>query len=30
VVYNDFTTQKRTPKMSAKWYSKVIGQNRLV
>ncbi len=30
VVYNDFTTQQRTPKMSAKWYSDVIGRNRLV
>jgi beta-glucosidase len=30
VVYNDFTTQKRTPKMSARWYSRVIAGNRLV
>ncbi len=30
VVYCDFKTQKRTPKLSAKWYSKVITENRLV
>ena len=30
VVYNDFKTQKRTPKMSARWYSRVIGGNRVV
>ena len=30
IVYNDFATQKRTPKMSAKWYSRVIGGNRLL
>jgi len=30
IVYNDFKTQKRTPKMSARWYSQVIGGNRLV
>ena len=30
IVYNDFATQRRTPKMSAKWYSRVIGGNRLL
>jgi beta-glucosidase len=30
IVYNDFKTQERTPKMSARWYSRVIGGNRLV
>jgi beta-glucosidase len=30
IVYNDFKTQKRTPKMSALWYSRVISENRLV
>ncbi len=30
VVYCDFKTQKRTPKLSAKWYSKVIAENRIV
>jgi beta-glucosidase len=30
IVYNDFATQKRTPKLSARWYSQVIGANRLV
>lgn len=30
IVHNDFATQKRTPKMSAKWYAEVIRQNRLV
>jgi beta-glucosidase len=30
IVYNDFVTQRRTPKMSARWYSRVIGANRLV
>ncbi len=24
IVYNDFATQRRTPKLSARWYSKVI------
>lgn len=30
VVYCDFKTQKRTPKFSAKWFSKVMAENRLV
>lgn len=30
IVYNDFKTQKRTPKLSAHWYSKVMAENRLV
>ena len=30
VVYCDFKTQKRTPKLSAKWYREVITQNRLL
>jgi beta-glucosidase len=30
VVHCDFKTQKRTPKLSAKWYSKVIAENRIV
>lgn len=30
VVHCDFKTQKRTPKLSAKWFSKVIAENRLV
>ena len=30
IVYNDFATQRRTPKMSARWYSRVIVGNRLV
>jgi len=30
IVYNDFATQRRTPKLSARWYSKVIKQNALV
>lgn len=30
VVYCDFKTQKRTPKLSARWYSRVIAENRLV
>jgi beta-glucosidase len=30
VVYCDFKTQKRTPKLSAKWFSRVIAENRLV
>lgn len=30
VVYNDFVTQKRTPKLSALWYSRVMNENRLV
>ncbi|PTY05096.1 beta-glucosidase [Opitutaceae bacterium EW11] len=30
IVYNDFATQKRTPKLSAKWYSEVMKANALV
>ncbi len=30
VVYCDFTTQKRTPKTSAIWYSRVLKENRIV
>jgi beta-glucosidase len=30
VVYCDFATQKRTPKFSAKWFSQVMAENRLV
>ena len=30
VVYNDFATQKRTPKLSAHWYTRVMAENRLV
>ena len=30
VVYTDFKTQKRTPKLSAKWYTHVMRENRLV
>jgi len=30
IVHNDFKTQKRTPKLSAHWYSRVIQENRIV
>lgn len=30
VVYNDYATQKRTPKLSAKWFSQVMAENRVV
>ena len=30
IMYNDFATQQRTPKLSARWYAKVIKQNALV
>jgi beta-glucosidase len=30
IVYNDFKTQKRTPKLSAQWYSEVIRENRVL
>lgn len=30
VVHCDFTTQQRTPKLSAKWYAKVMAENRIV
>jgi len=29
IVHNDFTTQRRTPKLSAEWYAAVIAANRL-
>ena len=30
IVHCDFTTQKRTPKLSARWYSQVMAENRIV
>jgi beta-glucosidase len=30
IVYVDFKTQKRTPKLSARFYQEVIRQNRVV
>jgi beta-glucosidase len=30
IVYNDFATQQRTPKLSARWYAQVIKANALV
>jgi beta-glucosidase len=30
IVYNDFKTQKRTPKLSAHWYAQVVRENRVV
>ncbi len=30
VVYTDYKTQKRTPKLSAKWFSRVMAENRVV
>jgi len=30
MVYNDFATQKRTPKLSARWYAEVMKTNRLL
>jgi beta-glucosidase len=30
IVHNDFKTQKRTPKLSARWYSEVIQHNALL
>jgi beta-glucosidase len=30
IVYNDFKTQQRTPKLSARWYAQVIKANALV
>ncbi len=30
VVYNDFKTQKRTPKLSALWYAEMMKKNRLI
>jgi beta-glucosidase len=30
IVHNDFVTQRRTPKLSARWYSEVIRTNKLI
>lgn len=30
IVHVDFATQRRTPKLSARWYSRVVAENRLV
>jgi len=30
IVHNDFKTQRRTPKLSAQWYAKVIAANRVL
>lgn len=30
IVYNDFATQKRTPKLSAQWYAQVIKRNAVI
>jgi beta-glucosidase len=30
IVYNDYATQTRTPKLSAQWYSRVMAENRIV
>ncbi len=30
IVHNDFSTQRRTPKLSARWYAEVMRRNRLV
>ena len=30
IVHCDFRTQKRTPKLSARWYAQVIKHNRIV
>jgi beta-glucosidase len=30
IVHNDFTTQRRTPKLSARWYAEVIRRNALI
>jgi len=30
IIYNDFKTQRRTPKLSAQWYSKVMAENRIL
>ena len=30
IVHNDYATQTRTPKLSARWYAEVMRQNRLV
>ncbi|MDQ8193642.1 GH1 family beta-glucosidase [Coraliomargarita sp. SDUM461004] len=30
VVYNDYATQQRTPKLSAKWFGQVMAENRIL
>ncbi len=30
IVHNDYSTQTRTPKLSARWYKEVMRQNKLV
>ena len=30
IIHVDYATQKRTPKLSAQWYAKVIAENRIV
>ena len=30
IVHVDFAARKRTPKLSARWYSQVMGQNRIL
>jgi beta-glucosidase len=30
IVYNDFKTQRRTPKLSAHWYTAVMRENRVL
>lgn len=30
IIYNDFKTQRRTPKLSAYWYAAVVAQNRIL
>jgi beta-glucosidase len=30
ILYNDYETQTRTPKLSAQWYAKVMAENRIV
>jgi beta-glucosidase len=30
IVHNDYSTQKRTPKLSARWYATVVKKNQLV
>lgn len=30
IINTDFTTQKRTPKLSARWYAQVMKENRIL
>jgi beta-glucosidase len=30
IIYNDFKTQRRTPKLSAFWYAQVVAENRIL